>query len=163
MKGMGVRRRYTDDERAACLAALSANGGNVERTAADCGVPETTLRQWSKGTRHVEASQMSGKKKKDLGTKLNELAHKLAGAMPGKIKDANLRDLAVSMGVAIDKSRLLSGQPTNINENRLMPDLSRLSDDDLDNLKRITRRALEPGLDHGGGVAAGANGVPEIR
>jgi hypothetical protein len=160
---MPGRRRYSDEERAACLAALEANGGNAAKTARDCGVPAQSLRQWARGTRHPEATHMSTRKKKDLGTKLNEIAHKLAGAIPGKIKGAGLRDLSVSLGVAIDKARLLQGQPTSISENRLMPDLSRLSDDDLDNLKRIARSAVEPQLDRGGGIPSGANGVPEIR
>jgi hypothetical protein len=160
---MPARRRYTDDERAACLAALAANGGNVKKTAAACGVPIVTLRQWAKGSRHPEAIQMSHGKKKDLGTKLNELAHKLAGAMPGKIKDASLRDVSVSLGVTIDKAQLLTGKPTTIHGGRVGLNLTKLSDEQLNQLDALLAAAESdagnPGGSAGGEIPASANGV----
>jgi transposase-like protein len=43
------KRRYTDQAKAAALALLGANGRNVSKTAADTGIPVTTLWQWGKG------------------------------------------------------------------------------------------------------------------
>lgn len=41
-------RSYTDDDRACALVALHANGGNLRRTAAQLGMPVTTLRKWAR-------------------------------------------------------------------------------------------------------------------
>jgi transcriptional regulator of acetoin/glycerol metabolism len=35
--------RYSDEQRAAVLAALDANNGNLSKTARDTGVPKSTL------------------------------------------------------------------------------------------------------------------------
>jgi ribosomal protein L29 len=40
-------RKYTAAERAARLAVLKANGGNLARTARETGVPRNTLRTWA--------------------------------------------------------------------------------------------------------------------
>ena len=40
-------RKYTAAERAARLAVLKANGGNLARTARETGVPRTTLQSWA--------------------------------------------------------------------------------------------------------------------
>lgn len=41
-------RAYTDDNRAHAMVAYYANGGNLRRTAAQVGIPVTTLRKWAK-------------------------------------------------------------------------------------------------------------------
>jgi transposase-like protein len=56
------KRRYSDQDRAAAVAAVTANGGNIQRTARQLGIPETSLRQWVKAERHPEAAQMSVEK-----------------------------------------------------------------------------------------------------
>lgn len=113
-----AKRRYSDEERAQALAALAANGGNVCRTARDLGMSLHTLRAWASGRRHPEAAQMSQAKKAPLADRLEELAGKLVDAVALKIDGANLSQLAVAMGIAIDKARLLRGEPTAINEER---------------------------------------------
>lgn len=112
------RRRYTDEERANALAALAANGGNVQRTAEQLGIPQITLHNWARGKRHPEASQMGERKKGPMADRLEEIAWQLLEAIPGKIDGATLATTATAMGIAIDKARLLRGEPTAIEETR---------------------------------------------
>ena len=106
------KRRYSDEERASALAALAANAGNIKRTADLLGIPQTTLRHWSDGDRHPESAQMGDQKKGELADKLETVAHKLVDAMPKKIAKAPLNQVAVSMGIAIEKMRLLRNETT---------------------------------------------------
>jgi transposase-like protein len=57
------RCRYSDIDRANALATLAANGGNVQRTVAQIGVPEQTLRTWKTGERHPEGAESVAPKK----------------------------------------------------------------------------------------------------
>jgi transposase-like protein len=41
-----MARAYSDEDKAAALAALKANAGNVKRTATQVGVPARTVRRW---------------------------------------------------------------------------------------------------------------------
>lgn len=124
-------RRYSDDERATALAALAANGGNLARTAKQLGIPGTTLKQWAKGQRHPEAAQMSDQKKGDLADALEGVAWKLAEAAPDKIPFADLKNLAVALGIVIDKMQILRNKPTSITGQAGDDDLAGLSDDEL--------------------------------
>jgi transposase-like protein len=112
------RRRYTDDDRANALAALAANGGNVKRTAEQLGIPLQTLHSWASGARHPEASTSAEPKKGPMADRLEEIAWQLLEAIPGKIANAPLSQVATGMGIAIDKARLLRGEPTQIAETR---------------------------------------------
>lgn len=113
-----AKRRYTDEERAQALAALTANGNNVSRTAGQIGIPPATLTSWHRGLRHPEATQMCHEKKGPLADRLEEVAGKLLDAIADKIQGASLQQIATAMGIAIDKARLLRGEPTAINEER---------------------------------------------
>lgn len=113
-----MARRYSDEDRADALAALAANGGNVTGTARQLGVPRNTLLMWSRGDRHPEALADAIPKKLGLADRLDEVARLLVDAMPAKIAKASLAQLAVAAGIAIEKARLLRGQPTAIDERR---------------------------------------------
>lgn len=114
-----AKRRYSDDERAQALAALAANGGNVSGTARSLGVPTDTLRHWAKGKRHPEAAKMAEEKKAPLAD-LFELfvSRVLSLTTDADIQGATLRDRFTAAGIAIDKARLLRGEPTAISEER---------------------------------------------
>jgi hypothetical protein len=119
------RRRYSDDERAAALAALAANGGNVPLTARQLDIPEQTLRNWTAGRRHPEASQMGDEKRPPLADAFEALAGKLLdGITPAKITETGVKDLTTSAAIAVDKMRLLREQPTSISDVNL-PDEER--------------------------------------
>jgi transposase-like protein len=112
------RRRYTDEDRANALAALAANGGNLSRTAAQIGIPAKTLENWTKGTNHPHAAKLGELKKPALAEQFRALAEKLVGIACEKADRLNAKDAVIAAGVAIDKARLLDGEPTQINEQR---------------------------------------------
>jgi transposase-like protein len=109
------KRQYSDSLKAESLAALDANGGNVRATAATLGIPHKTLDDWAneRGVNEEVAELRTGKRE-DLADRLEALAHTLLDSVAGKIHDANLSNVSVSMGIAIDKMRLLREQPTSI-------------------------------------------------
>lgn len=147
---MATRRRYSDDDRAAALAALAANGGNVARTAARLGIPVKTLANWARGDRHPEAAQLGERKKGDMAAALEAVAWQILDALPHKIGKAPLNQAAVALGIAIDKARLLRGEPTEIRRDDL-PGLDALLHDPAAAahaaalLERLTARPDDPG------------------
>jgi transposase-like protein len=124
---MPTKRRYSDEERANALAALAANGGNVNRTASQLRIPAKTLENWQKGSCHPEAAENGERKKGPMADALEAVAWKLLDSIPEKIARAPLNQTATALGIALDKARLLRGEPTNITQ-----DLAGLSDDELD-------------------------------
>lgn len=136
------RRRYSDEEKAAALAALDANGGNVALTSQQLDIPDSTLRSWSngRGTNHAIAD-LRDEKRRELTEELRDIAYALVGALPSKIHDASLRDTGVTLGVVLDKLQLLEGHATTRSELTgknggpiRIQELSKLSDDELDAL-----------------------------
>jgi transposase-like protein len=113
----GGKRWYTDEERLSALAALTANGGNVEGTAKTIGIPMQTLWAWSKGHRFPQALQLRNEKNGDLATACEELAWLLASVVPEKIEKAPLNHITTAFGTLVDKSRLLRGEPTSYGRN----------------------------------------------
>lgn len=134
-----MKRCYSDEERANALATLKANGGKVSLTARQLGIPEVTLRQWASGLRHPEAMQMSESKSALLADHLEEVAFKLVKAMPKKIEKAGLQQVAVSLGISVEKVKLLRGEPTEIIKGEL--DLGQLTDDQIEQLEAILAAA----------------------
>jgi len=130
-------RRYSDAEREAATAALQANGGNITRTAKQINVPPQTLRNWARGYRHPEASRAGGQKTAaDLAERLEEIAWQLVDALPGKIKKATLQQASISLGIAIDKMRLLREQATSrVGHEDALSDTER-----VERLKELARR-----------------------
>src|SRR5262245_61260475 len=109
-----TRRRYSDDDRSSALAALAALKGNVRAAARRPGVPQTTPRQWARGTRHPEARDMAARKRQGMAEALDAVAWKLIEAAEGKVQKANLQQVMTALGIAIDKARLLRDRPTSI-------------------------------------------------
>ena len=116
---MATKKQYSDEDKASALAALDANGGNASKTARQLGIPRITLLDWSKN-RGVsdDMSELRQVKKVELAEKLEEIAHKLADAIPGKINDATLQQTATSLAIAVDKLQLLKGEPTERTEHQ---------------------------------------------
>lgn len=129
------RRKYTDEERAAALAALDANAGNVARTAEQLGIPASTLQYWQE----MDAlPKLREQKKVQLADRLEEIAYQLVEALPGKIKKANLLQTATTLGITIDKMQLLRGLPTNISDDASLTDEQRMAE-----LNRLANAARE--------------------
>lgn len=150
MEQNGKRHRYSDEDRANALAALAANGGNVNLTARQLGIPETTLRQWSKGQRRPEAAQMSEGKKEPLAERFEGIAYALLDHAGESLTDLNARDAIFSAAIAVDKMRLLREQPTAINKNDNAHSMSA----ELNEYLQAYREEMEPDTE-----ATGSNGT----
>lgn len=124
--------RYSDEERANAVAAVAANGGNVQGTAKQLGIPAMTLKHWVASEHHPEATKNGELKKPILADQFEALAYKLVGVADGKAAALNAKDAVIAAGVAVDKMRLLRGQATTIAEH----DLSTLTDEQLDRIDR---------------------------
>jgi transposase-like protein len=111
------RRRYDDKFRASAVVMLEATGypeveGGLTQTAKHLGIPLNTLKGWFTAERNPPPAKLRNQKKQDLVIELENVAHLLVKAMPGKIDEASLQQIATSMAIAIDKMQLLKGQPT---------------------------------------------------
>jgi transposase-like protein len=104
-----ARRRYSDETRAAALAALQANGGNVARTAAQIGVGEDALRTWARGLRHPEARQMSVVKTEPLAEAFERLARLMLAVATEGADQLDAKDAMIAAGIATDKVIALRG------------------------------------------------------
>lgn len=116
------KRVYSDEEKAAALAALDANGGNVNGTAQVLDIPEATLRAWAEGrNQHPSVAEMHERKKGELAEKFETVAHMLLDVTTDDaegMRKTNVRDRMIAAGVAVDKKLLLTGKPTAIVERR---------------------------------------------
>lgn len=123
---MTAKRSYTDDEIAAALARLKANGGNAKRTATQLGISRTTLRQWA-GLSPVKGKQVAPEKVGEHGTRLAEKLDRLSDRISERALEAietvpletaaDLRNLLVSGGITIEKASFARGGPTSRVEN----------------------------------------------
>ena len=119
---MGNRRGYSDEEKAAALACLDANGGNVYRTAGQLGIPDSTLDGWAKerGTSPAVPA-LRERKKGTLAEKFAEFAHKaldIANDDIGGLEKEKPLPRILAAAAATDKHRLLTEKPTAIHEHR---------------------------------------------
>lgn len=118
---MALKREYTDDEIAAAVARLRANGNNAKRTAEQLGVPRTTLRQWA-GLSPVKGKQVAPAKIEEHGARLAEKLDRLSDRISERALEAietvpletaaDLRNLLVSGGITIEKASFARGGPT---------------------------------------------------
>lgn len=114
---MATRRQFSDNDKAAALAALDANGGNVYRTAKQLGIGRTTLENWAKGRGvNHDVPELRQVKKRELADKLELVAHRYSNHLLKKstVTETSAKDAAITVGTAIDKMRLLRGLPTEI-------------------------------------------------
>ena len=119
--------KYTEAQRAETLAYYEACGSQ-RKTALECGVPISTVRAWANGVKMNDDVRMNITAKKiDLADRIETLAHLLIDSAPGKIGDANLLQTMTSLGIAIDKLRLLRDKPTQIIDDVSLTDEARNS------------------------------------
>lgn len=167
-------RRYSDEDRATALAALAANGGNVQRTAGQLNVPERTLSYWSKTT-GAHVAKLCGEKKGTLADQLESIAWKLVETMPSKLAKANLTQVATALGIVIDKARLLREEAADIDklpdDPQVLKAQFRMLGIDLDKIKArpngVTATAtpalsMTPSPECGGTVPILAVGMPQL-
>ncbi len=102
-------REYTDAQKAAALAALDANQGNIKRTSAQCGIPRQTLQSWTNQDRKIEVEKLRVKKRGDLAEKMEFFLMAALEVLPARIKQASFRDLATGIGIVSDKLAYIKG------------------------------------------------------
>lgn len=112
-------RDYSVQDKAAALAWLEANGGNVLKTSKELEVPQQTLRDWRDG-KHIDAeiNEKRDEKKRELGELFEECCRLyLQRAMDaGAIDDTKGKDAVIAAATAFDKHQLTKGGPTSINK-----------------------------------------------
>lgn len=103
-----ARRNYSDEEKQNALAALDANGGDISLTARQLDIPRKTLGEWAKGHNiHPDVAEVCQERKVALSDQLEAVAFQLAEAIPGKIGKASLQQVAVALGITVEKMLLL--------------------------------------------------------
>lgn len=114
---MAGRRKFSDQQKSDALAALDANGGNVNLTATQLGISESTLRSWAKNRGvNADVALLREQKRIDLSIRLKDIAHQILDILPDKLKDSNTQQLATALGIVVDKSQLLDNKPTERHE-----------------------------------------------
>ena len=110
-----VYRKYSDDEKAEALATLKAYDCDLKKTSNELDIPVGTLHFWLKSTEHhPTVVQNSEVHKQQIADRLESLVHDLISVAPGKIDEASLVQVMTSVGIAVDKMRILREQPTQI-------------------------------------------------
>lgn len=118
---MANSTQYSDEQAAHALAALKANGGNMQKTARMLGIPRTTLRQWAgqviKSVPKTVPAQLIMDKTVEIADRLEHVALLAVGPdMDTALASASAKDRAIVAGIAIEKRQLLIGAPTSRTE-----------------------------------------------
>jgi len=108
---------YGDAETAAALVYRQSMGASTSVASNDS---EPTVSTIEAGPAMQDSEPEVVKKnvvvRERLSSRLEDAAHQMVDAIPVKIETASLRDLGATLGVVIDKMRLLREEPTNITE-----------------------------------------------
>ena len=111
---MAGRATYSEAERARVYVVLTANQGNVKRTARDTGVPESTVRRFKQDFEQngppslEEVEQEVG----DFLSDAERVRHKALLELERKIPDATPSALVATVGVLTEKIGLVRGLAT---------------------------------------------------
>lgn len=126
------RTRYTDEFRASAVLMLEAAGypdkeGSLSKVARHLQVPYQTLSRWAREKNNPPPPELVQNKKIDLiaGIK-NELAC-IFDEFGNTRQDAEYRELATAFGILVDKLQLLTGEPTERSDSRIVFERSGLS------------------------------------
>ncbi len=108
-----VIRYYSTEERASTLAIYD-QVGSLEKTSEITGIPKSTIHGWIANPDYV--SNLRTEKALTLAKKFDNAANLFLDLAVKKAKKANFNHLMTGAGIAVDKSQLLNGLPTNITE-----------------------------------------------
>lgn len=137
---------YTPEQRAAALAALQANGGNVGKTAKQVGIPPRTIRGWA-GGKNPAGQPLIKRVKDDMAGAIEGIAWRVITRMRKRdvLGKASLPQLAVTLGICVEKMKLLRGEAGNINRHESVSietlDVSKLTADELRTLIALHDKA----------------------
>lgn len=144
---MTDRRRYSNRQKA--TAVVAAEMSSIQAASEQLGIPERTIRHWRD---RPELAALAAKTREEMADDIKLVAalalERLAEAIESGAMEP--RDLITAFGVAIDKSQLLAGAPTERTETRS------LTDGLDDHEKRLLRDAIDAAL----AAAAGSAGEP---
>lgn len=133
------KRQYSDEEKAAVLANLDANGGNVAQTARAADVPRQTLESWKEGVGiNADVLNIQHVKKDELRDLHKLIAVKALGLLQTKLTDCSAAQLSTIAAISTEKMLLLDGQPTAITETQTLTTAER------EQIKRDLRQRLQP-------------------
>lgn len=132
------KRQYSDNDKAAALAFLDFNKGNVQRSAKALGIPNSTLDEWVKGrNQNAEVSDLRNDKKVDISTLIDAAVRDMVSASEGKLSTANFQQLWTGVGIAVDKMQILKGEPSSITK-----DVTKHSNEErVDRILRLVKPA----------------------
>ena len=148
-----MRRRYTKAEKLEAVAQATVNG--PEQAATATGIPRTTILYWLDQPEFVALRQKTRDEMRD-GFKV--LVHRAQEALMGRIAEMEPRDLTILLGVATDKTLLMSGDATTRAETR---DLSNeLDDHERVALKRVLTDELARREDPSGDTRVRVDAAP---
>lgn len=109
------KQQHSDEKKAAILAGLKANGGNVAKTAKDAGVPRTTLENWKQGIGiNDDVTNISHVKKEELRDLHKLIAVKALGLLGKKLAECSGAQLSTIAAISTEKMLLLEGEATSI-------------------------------------------------
>jgi transposase-like protein len=139
------KRIYSDEDRATALAALDSNGGDLTKTSQAIGVPRRTLADWNYG-RHLppKIAEIRRHKRGSLADELESVAWMLAGRLENEdlLESANLQQVATSLGIVVDKMRLLRGETTENVGLSLNGDVKQDAQDELSEWRQRQQREV---------------------
>lgn len=120
-----ARKRYTDKFRATAVVMLDAQGypekeGALSKVAKHLDVPLSTLRGWWTAEHNPPPADIRNEKRGDLAALIKNEVEGVLSAMPDKRIEADYRALATALGIMVDKLQLLTGQPTETNDTRIV-------------------------------------------
>jgi len=118
------KRSYTEEEVAAGLNAVLANGGKIRSTAREIGVPVMTVSQWASQSRRVPRSaseaahraELSTRNREDTVRRLDEVIPLALARVVEAIPDEGAYRAMLTAAIAIDKRQLLTGGVTSRTE-----------------------------------------------
>jgi transposase-like protein len=116
---MAERRRYTRKTKAAAIIAATVSTAHA--AALEMGIPDQTLRYWLD---QPEFATLRNKTREEMAAGSFVLAQLAQQELTKKIRAGEVepRDLAVILGIAIDKGQLLAGAATSRTETRAITD-----------------------------------------
>ena len=132
-KPRGKYARHTKAEKAAAIVAAEVLGQTA--AAEQTGIPLSTLHQWLADPQYAD---LRTKTRADLTAEIGALVHLVLAQIVQRLPDFEPRDLSVLFGIAVDKSQLISGQPTG----RIETVTDGLNDHEKEALRKVLDEAI---------------------
>ena len=129
---MAKRNRYTDEYRTNAVLMLEAAGypnkkGALMQVSKLLKTPYQTLSRWFREIQNPPPPEMVHEKRFDLVEAIKSEIQAAIGEMGQARQDADYRTLATAFGIFVDKLQLLTGEPTERSDQRIIIDRTGIS------------------------------------